>query len=65
VYNKRTLNIEESIHVAFDKCLEACTNILEPRKSDEFLEIEGDLAKKPQNVQIEEKTVDTITYSQL
>ena len=32
VYNKRTLNIEESIHVAFDECLEACTNMREPRK---------------------------------
>jgi len=29
----------------------------EPRKSDEFLETGGDLAEKPQNVQIEEKTL--------
>jgi len=65
VYNKRTLTIEESIHVAFDECLETCTNMHEPRKSDEFLETEGDLAKKPQNVQIEEKTIDTAIDSQL
>ena len=39
-----------------------CVNL---EKSDVFLETGGDLAEKPQNVQIEEKTVDTITYSQL
>ena len=50
IYNKRTLTIEESIHVAFDECLETCTNMFESRKSDEFLEIEEDLAGKPQNV---------------
>ena len=45
--------------------METCTNMHEPRKSDEFLETEGDLAKKPQNVQIEEKTIDTAIDSQL
>ena len=50
VYNKRTLTIEESIHVAFDECLETYTNMHEPRKSDEFLETGGDLVEKPQNV---------------
>ena len=33
VYNKRTLTIEESMHVAFDECLETCTNMFESRKA--------------------------------
>jgi len=57
VYNKRTLTIEESIHVAFHECLETYTNMFESRKSEEFLKTRRDLARKPQIVQIEEKTL--------
>ena len=65
VYKKRTLTIEESIHVAFDECLETYTNMFESRKSDEFIKTRGDSAGKPQSFQIEEKIVDTTTNSQL
>jgi len=57
VYNKRTLNVEESIHVAFDEHLESKTNTLRPRNSADLNESGANLTKEPLEIQEEKQIV--------
>lgn len=52
IYNKRTLFVEESIHVAFDEYVERNTNLLKLRNNTYFDKTNADLTKKPQKIQV-------------